>query len=126
MKHKPLCSCKPAELVFRCETCKILHAMFCRDPDCPAGICRAARRYGRVRSAVRVVDSASAVREHFASGLPLDRLVEAECPGCGAELFVTVEQMIRWEREDGEPAALTCSDACAAEVAAELAQALAD
>jgi hypothetical protein len=74
-----------------------------------------------VRSAVRVIDSAETVRLFFQARLPLDRLVMAICPGCDADLFVTAGQMIRWEREHGEPVALTCSDACAAEVAAELA-----
>jgi hypothetical protein len=102
---------------------KVAHAALCDDPDCTASICMAARRYGRVRSAVRVVDSAENVRLFFEARLPLDRLVMAFCPSCGTDLFVSAGQMIRWEREHGEHVALACSDTCAAEVAAELARA---
>jgi hypothetical protein len=46
------------------------------------------------------------------------------CAGCGTDLFVTVGQLIYWEREEGEPPALACSRACASRVAADLARSL--
>jgi hypothetical protein len=99
-----------------------LHLLCCPDLECAESICVAARRYDRVWAAVKVADSAKAVREFFASKLPLDRLQLAVCPGCGAELLVTARRQIQWERsEQGEPAALTCGCRCAAKVAAELA-----
>jgi hypothetical protein len=105
-----------------CDGCRTLHLLLCEDPDCAESICVAARRYNRMAALVQTVDSAENVRLFFQAKLPLERLVMAFCPGCGTDLFVTVGQMIAWERsEHGEPVALVCSDRCAAKVAAELA-----
>src|SRR5690349_3396214 len=99
-KTKPLCSCKPERLLFRCETCKILHAMFCRDPHCRAGICRAVRAYHRAERAVQVVtpaESAANLRHALRCGR-LWEAVEGICPGCDTRFYASLREQMARER----------------------------
>jgi hypothetical protein len=73
----------------------------------------------KVAEVFRLVRAALGLAE---ARLPLDWLVEAICPGCRDFIFTTVGQQIVWERERGEPVALTCSDRCAVRVAVMLAR----